>query len=1042
MKITDFSVERPVTMVMVIFGLLVLGLTALSYLSIDLLPEITNPTLTVSASYPGAGPEEVEKAVARVIEAAVGTVSNVEKITSSSRVGSCSVRVQFAWGTNMDSAQADVRARLEMYKRRLPEEVENISVFKFDTSMMPILAIAVSSPRDQYSLRKMAEDNIQPVLERVPGVAGVNLSGGLAREIQVQIDPGRLQQYGLTVTQLTQTLQSENVDVSGGVLPRGQKEFVVRGLGKYSSVEEIKSLPVMLGGGGSVRLGELATVEETFAKAGSYALIGDRAAISLSVNKQSGANTVDVADRVMLEMEKLKKELPGDIEFAVVFDQAKTISDSINDISRSIIFGGGLAILVLLIFLRNLRTTVVIATTIPFAVITTFSLMYFNNMTLNMMSMAGLSLGVGHMVDYSIVVLESIYRHWHQGLDPKDAAKKGTSEVGMAVTASALTVAVVFLPMVFVKGLAGQLFQQFALTVAFSQLAALFVALTLVPLICSRILTNSSKGLGEGKNWWNRMFKKSEIWYYNLDQRYSRLLKWALGRRAKVVIFSTLITLGSLGLVRFIGTEFMPSQDVGQINVNIEMPVATALSETGKVVESIRLKVQKFSEVDTVLTSVGGGGGPMGASGGDRGQISIRLKEDRKRTTDQIMEDLRPMVMGIPGVNARISASSGTNILSRAFSGRAIEITLQGTDLNTLRNLADQMKKAVEGVPGTHHVSQSMTTGSPELQMNINRDKLAHYGISSSQVSSVIKVAGEGQVATSLDQGGTLTDVRVILDPESRKDVAALSNLTVTAQNGLKVPITELVDMVEGEGPRSVDRAGNSRVAYVYGDYSGRDLGSVIKEIEKQLDAIPLPPGYSFIIGGQNQDMSQSFRDLGPALILALLLVYMVMAGQFESLLYPFVIMFSIPVAITGVVLSLVVTGRSFSVPAFIGLIMMCGIVVNNAIVLVDYIKQLKNRGLPRDEAIVRAGPVRLRPILMTAFTTVFAMLPLALGLGEGTQMQAPMATVVIGGLLVSTVLTLLVVPVVYTIFDDMGLSAMNRYRKWRELKPGGQAGA
>ena len=1029
MKITDFSVDRPVTMVMVIIAMLVLGFTALNYLSVDLLPEITNPTLTVSASYPGAGPEEVEKDVARVIETAVGTVSNVEKITSNSRVGSCQVRVQFAWGTNMDTAQADVRARLEMIKRRLPETVENVSVFKYDTSMMPILGVAISAPRDQYSLKQMADDNIQPALERVPGVAGVSITGGLAREIQVQLEPGKLQQYGLSVNQVMQTLQSENVDISGGILPRGQKDYVVRGLGRYSSVDDLRNLPVLLPGGGSVRLSELAKVEDTFATRQNYALHNDRPAISMFINKQSGSNTVDVADRVKREMEKLKKELPGDIEFAVIFDQSKTISDSINDIKRSIIYGSCLAILVLLLFLRNVRTTVVIATTIPFAVITAFALMYFNNMTLNMMSMAGLSLGVGHMVDYAIVVLESIYRHWQKGTPVKEAAKRGTHEVGMAVTASALTVAVVFLPMVFVKGMAGQLFKQFALTVAFSQLAALFVALTLVPLICSRIL-HRAEGDGLGKGWWGRVFAKSEAWYNSLDEGYRRLLRWSLGKRSKVVIAATLLTLASLGLVRFIGTEFMPSQDAGQINLNIEMPVATTLEETGKVAEMVRKQVLQVPEVESVLTGVGGGG-PGGAAGGDRAQFNIRLKDQRQRSTDQVMEELRGKVMGlgIAGASIRISASSGMGMLSRAFTGRAIEVTLKGSDLQVLRELSDQMKGAIESVPGTHHVGHSMSTGRPELQMRLNRDKLAHYGISSAQVVPVLKTAGEGQVVTTLDEGGTLTDIRLILDPEARKDVNAVTALSFTAQNGARVPIAGVVDIVEGEGPRSVERAGNSRVAYIYGDYSGRDLGSVVAEIEKKLDSIPLPPGYSFSLGGQSQDMAESFSDLGPALILALLLVYMVMAGQFESLLYPFAIMFSIPVAITGVVLSLLVTGRAFSVPAFIGIIMMCGIVVNNAIVLVDYIKQLKARGLSRDEAIVEAGPVRLRPILMTACTTMFAMLPLALALGEGTQMQAPMATVVIGGLFFSTVLTLLVVPVVYTIFDDLGRKFIGRYQ-------------
>lgn len=1027
MRIADFSVDRPVTIVMFILALLVLGLFSLRFLSIDLLPEITNPTITISASYPGAGPQEVEHDVTKVIESVVGTVSNVEKVNSTSQAGSCLVFLQFTWGANMDTALADVRARLELVRDALPDAVKNPAVYKFDTNMMPILGVAVSGRQDQATLKKVVDDEIQPALERVEGVAAVYNMGGLTREIEVLVDPMRLQQYDLSINQVTQVLRSENIDVSGGVLPKGGKNYTVRGLGKYESVDQIKNIPVTVPGG-FIHISDIAEVKDTFARQDSYTLLDGRSTVSLFINKQSGSNTVEVADKVEQEFERLQKQLPGEISFVPVFDTAEIVRDSINDVARTTILGGSLAVVILLIFLRNLRTTIVIATAIPFAIITTFILMYFNKMTLNMMSMGGLALGVGHMVDYSIVVLESVYRYHQNGYEPKEAAKKGTAEVGMAVVASALTVAVVFLPMVFVKGLAGVLFKQFALTVAFSQLAALFVSLTLIPLISSRIL-GKIVTTPEGNRWWQRLFRKSGQWYDSLDNKYRNLLVFSLKRRFLVVAVTAGITLFSLVLAPFVGTEFMPSQDTGQITVDVEMPVGTTLAVTGGVIAKMGDTAGQLTEVDTVLTMVGAGG-EMGMFGGaktEAGQMNIRLKpkEERNRSTDQVVEDLRDRFKGIPGATIKVSNSSGMG----SEGGSAIEVTIRGDEIGVLKQISAQVCEVAKGVEGTREVSDSMKEGRPELRLRFDREKLAQYGLSSAQVAQLLRMAGDGQVVSNVEIDGTAVDLRLMLNADARANTGALENLFIT-EAGVQTPLAQVAKFEEGEGPNVINRSAQSRVAYVKMDYAGRDLGSIQKEIQSKLAGLALPAGYSLQYGGQQEDMAESFASLGMALLLALLLVYMVMAGQFESLLYPFCIMFSIPVSAIGVVLSLLITGREFSVPAFIGLILMSGIVVNNAIVLVDYINTLKKRGLARDDAIIQAGPVRLRPILMTALATLFGLLPLAIGIGKGAEAQAPMATVVIGGLLVSTFLTLIIVPVVYTLFDDLGRKIISRFRR------------
>ena len=1030
MKIANFSVDRPVTIVMIVIALLILGVVCLGYLSVDSLPDIENPVITINASYPGAAPEEVEKEVARVLESGLATLSNVEAVTTTCNVGNASILLRFGWGTNMDAALADARAKIDQVKKQLPDNAQDIIAYKTDVNAMPIMAIGISGDQELPDLTDLIESDIQPVLERVDGVATVTVRGGTRREIQVRIDPWRLQSYGLTVSQITQTLQGENIDVSGGLIPKNRMNYIVRALGKYRNAKEIAALPILLAKGGHIYLRDVAEVQDTFARQDSYALLDDHQAVALYIQKESGANTVEVARRVQEEMTVLQRELPGNIKSKVVLDQSITISRAIKRMQEDTVLGSVLAVAVLLIFLRNVRTTVVITIAIPFAVLTTFILFYFNNMTLNTMSLGGLALGVGHMVDYAIVVLESIFRYRQKGFEPGEAAKKGTAEVGMAVFASALTVAAVFLPVVFVQGLAGQIFKQFALAVAFSQMAALFVSLTLIPMLSSRILSGLENAKSGNSRWWC-LFNLSEALYQKLEEFYGRLLGISLRHRILLTVLSAVMVMSSLYFVPLIGSEFMPAEDSGYINITLDMPVGTKLADTGAVMGKISDKLKQFPDVDNILLYVGGGKGLNGVAQEESGQINVLLKPaaERKRTTEAVTEEIRKQVKGAPGAKLRVSVFDSMSRLTKSFSGRPIEITVRGNDLQQLQKLSQKITGIVKNVEGTRQVMNSMEDGRQELQLRLDRERMSLYGLSASQVSQLIKIAGDGQVATTMEDKGDSVDIRLILNETARADTKALENLFVTGTGGIQIPLTQVTEFVDTVGPSNIQRDGQSRVAYIYGDYSGRDLGSIMQEIQSSIKKVEIPPGYTVKYGGQQEDMAKSFGSLGIALILALLLVYMVMASQFESLLYPFVIMFSIPLSITGVVLSLLLTGRAFSVPAYIGIIMMCGIVVNNAIVLVDYVNTLKKQGLSRDEAILTAGPVRLRPILMTALCTVFGLIPLALGLGQGSETQAPMATVVIGGLLVSTFLTLIIIPVVYTLLDDAGQKLVGKLR-------------
>ena len=1031
MKIADFSIRRPLTVAVVVFVLLIMGAVSLSRLTIDLYPEMNLPVAMVMTEYQGAGPQEVENLVTRPLEGVLGTVNNLDSIHSVSSMGNSIVIMMFKWGTDMNFATLDMREKVDLIRGFMPDGVSTPAVFKMDPNMMPILQLAITG-NDAARVKQLTDDVIEPAVSRVPGVASVYYTGAVEREIQVLVDPARLQGYGLSLNHVSGTLAAENMNVSGGQVKDGKKDLLVRATGEYKSLEDIRRVVLSVPGGPTVYLGDVAEVRDGYKEQTNLSRVNGNPGLSLNVHKQSGTNTVQVARDIKKQIAQLETQLPTDVQFSVILDQSVFIEDSINNVIKRIFIGGTLAILVILVFLRNVRSTLIISTAIPISIISTFVLLYFNNMTLNLMSLGGLALGIGLIVDDAIVVLENIYRHRQNGYGLIDAARAGVAEVGNPVIASTLTILAVFLPIVFVEGIVAQLFSPMALAVAFSVTASTAVALTLVPLLASRFLSlerpRQDKLLG-------KIYHKSEGWHVALLAVYRRLLAWALGHRKIVLIAVAVLFAVSLALTPLVGMEFIPGMDEGYVQVSIKLPNGTMLEETNRYANMVEAIGRDMPEVKSIIANVGSSGdmGGMGGSSSESAQIYFELvdKGSRSKSDQDLADIVAKMVKDIPG--AKIEVDAAAPGMGGGMGGSPLEITIKGHDLDTLSQLAHQAEEIVRQVPGTTLVSSDLAEGRPEVRVTVDRDRAAVYGLNVTDVAGTVRTAIQGSVVTRYRTGGEEIDVRLRLADGADAMLGDLQDLVITSNTGMQVPLRQIASLVEAEGPNSITRADQSRTVSITSGISGRDLGSVSRDVQQALLALPLPPGYEISYGGETEEMVKAFSNLLLALVLAIILVYLVMVAQFESLLYPFIIMFAVPVTLIGVVFSLLVTGWAFSVTAFIGIIMLAGIVVKNAIVLVDYINVLRSRGMERNEAILEAGPVRLRPILMTALTAILALLPLAMGLGEGSEGQAPMAVVVIGGLTFSTLITLVLVPVMYTIMDDLVNRLKSRFGRKEE---------
>ncbi|MGI6704680.1 MAG: efflux RND transporter permease subunit [Clostridia bacterium] len=1027
MKLSGIAIRRPVTTTMCVLIVILLGVVSFGGLGLDLLPDINFPMAIVSVSYSGAGPMEVESLVTRPLESVLGTVANIKSISSVSAEGNATVLVEFASGTDMDFATLDMREKVDMIRGMLPEGTGAPMILKMDPNMIPIIEMAISSDGDIASLTTLVDDSIVPRIERLEGVAVVDVYGGREREVRIEVYPERLKGYGLSLMHIVQSLRAENLNLPGGSVDDGNKRYILRTTGEFQSVEEIGEIPIALPAGGVIKLQDIADIQDTFKEASTVMTANGKHSIDLSVRKESTANSVQVARRINAELERIEQDYKG-IEIKTIVDTSTFIQKTIDNVTGMAVSGGLLAIGVLYLFLRNFRTTLIIGVAIPISIIATFTLIYFNGLTLNMVSLGGLALGVGMLVDNSIVVLENIFRYRQEGHNRIDAAREGSDEISMAVVASTLTTVAVFVPVVFVEGIAAEVFREMALTVSFSLMASLVVALTLVPMLSSKYLRVSNNGekrlkikfVSSALDLWNKGFDK-------LDRLYRRVLAWALRHRKIAIIGMVVLFVVSLLSAALVGAEFFPSMDQGYITVSISLPRGTVLEETGRIAYRIEDMVASIPEMEDVFVVLGSGGG-MGGSDTSSAIIYGKLVDmgERSRSSFEVADSLRQRVADIAGAEINVSSMAMGGF---AAGGSPVNIQIKGDDLTELSVIAEDVKGIVARVEGTRETASSLDEGKPEARVIVDRKRASIYGLNVSAIASTVQGSVDGQVATRYRMGGEEIDIRVALREDSAGDLHNLGNIIIPSPAGFQVPLEEVADVTIGEGPSSINRADQARVVTVSSEVFGRDLSSVMKDIRAGIDRYPLPEGYTIEYGGENQEMVDAFTSLAKALVMAIILVYMIMASQFESLVYPFIIMFSVPFALTGAVGGLVLTGRSLNVASFLGIIMLTGIVVNNAIVLVDYINTLRSRGTERNEAILKAGPVRLRPILMTTLTTILGLIPMALGIGEGAELQAPLATAVICGLLFSTVLTLVVIPVMYTIVDDIGIRLRRKFK-------------
>jgi len=1028
MNISSVSVRRPVTTLMIVLVVVVFGVVSLARLPIDLLPDFELPIAVVTASYEGVGPQEMENLVTRPLEEVVATVQNIENISSVTSEGRSIVIAQFTFNTDMGFAALEIREKLDMIKGYLPSGVSEPMVMKIDPNAMPILQLSMFNLEDLAEAQRIAEDLVKPRLERIEGVASVDITGGYDKQVEIQLKNEQIRGYGLTLEYLTQIIAAENLNLPGGTVQKGNQELTIRTVGEFKTLDEIRNLRIPLPKGGTVQLKDIAEVELKNKELTTLARTNGESAINISIQKQSGTNTVQVANAVRNEIEKIQEE-NQDLEMKILFDQSDYIEMAIDTVKDSAVQGAILAVLVLLLFLKDFRSTFIIATSIPVSVIATFAVLYFSGITLNLMTLGGLALGIGMLVDNSIVVLENIFRYREEGYSRIDSAVQGAKEVGLAVSASTLTNVAVFIPIVFVEGITSTIFRQMALTVTVSLIVSLVVALSLIPMLSSNILISdvnrdkSSRRRGAGK-----LVQMLDRFYAGFESAYRRLLQGALRRRLLTVAVVTAVFAVSMIPVSMLGQEFLPQTDEGRISINVSLPAGAELKDTNKILTEIEARLEDIPEIETVYSTIGSGTilSLRGGSRTNEGNIYCMLKNVklRQRTTQEVADEIRDMIYDIPGAEKKVSVSS--SITFGLTSGGSINVQIKGDDLNTLKSIADDISSIVKAVEGTREVESSMAEGIPEVQIRIDRTRASQYGLTAAQIASFVRGTISGTTATRFRYQGDEIDVVIKGDETLRKSISNLEQMMLSTPAGFSIPLGQVAEIEIDRGPITITREGQVRVATVSAQIVGRDLGSVSTDIEERLKDYDMPAGYSYQLAGENEEMVKAFKDLRLVLLLSVLLVYMIMAAQFESFVHPFTIMLSVPLGISGGVLALALTGKTLSIASFIGLIMLAGIVVNNAIVLIDYILTLRREGKDRREAILNAGPIRLRPVLMTTLTTVLGLLPMALSTGEGAELEAPLAISLIGGLVLSTAVTLVFIPVVYSLVDDLG----NFFRK------------
>ena len=1017
MKLADVSIEKPVFATMMILALVVLGLFSYLKLNIDQFPDVDFPYVTATTVLPGAGPEQIETDVTKKIEDAVNTIGGLDHITSISQEGVSLVIIQFKLEVEGKQAAQDVREKIAAIRADLPTDIEDPVIQRIDPASQPIFTLTVSGERSEKEITTYTKNVIKKRLENVPGVGRVDLVGGAEREIQIEVDAARLRAYGLSIQDVIQSVSEANVEIPAGNLVQGSRQLLLRTMGKYTSVGEFNRVIVATPRGKVVHLSEVAQVIDGVKEQQSLSRMNGSNAAGLNILRQSGSNTVRVADAIKQQLQRIEKELPGDIHITIARDNSTFIRDSVDDVIFNILYGGLLAVIVVYLFLANLRSTIISAIALPTSIIASFIMMYALNFTLNIISLLALSLAVGLLIDDAIVVIENIYRHMQQGETPIEAAKAATAEIGLAVMATTFTIVAVFVPVAFMPGIVGRFFYQFGITVSVSVLVSLFVAFTLTPMLSSRWLTDADEELSKEGS----LLRKS-LYYFNhsfelLSKRYQIAIAWSLFHRKTVVLGAVAVFISSFFLMRFLGTSFFPSSDQSEFTISVNAAPGSSLDQTGHICSTIENVVRKRPEVIMTLTTIGAGNDPV-----TLGNVLVKLlkKNERKKGVEEIIDELRAELRNVPGANLGFRTQAGVG-----GNTKPVIMSVRGNDMTTLTKLGDDVEQIVRRTPGAVDIENSLETSKPEVRIRIDREKASDLGINVGLIATTARSMVDGYVATKFQEGEEQYDVRVRLSKGDRTTLENVNDLTVKSNKDvgdnqkLLIPIRYVADIRQGSGPSKINRFDRQREVRIDANLSGRLLGEVLADIQKETRALTIPPGYAVGVTGQGEMQAESFGNIFLSLALAIVFVYIVLAAQFESFSYPFAIMLALPMSLIGAVFALLVFKSALSMMSLIGIIMLMGLVTKNGILLVDYANVLRDRGLERSAALVKAGATRLRPILMTTFAMVFGMIPVAFSLGEGSEFRSPMGQAVIGGLITSTLLTLFIVPVVYSVIDD-----------------------
>lgn len=1027
MKLTELAIKRPSAMSMIIMFFIVLGIFGYSKIGSDLFPKANMPIVTVVAQYPGAGPEEMEGQVTNQIEEAVASLSGLKTSRSYIYEGVSFTVLEFTMSTNADYAAMDAQKAVDKAMMQLPPDIEKPLVQKIDMNAEPIMVLAVTGEKPLSEIYETANDTVKARLETVPGVAGISVVGGQKQQVRVEIDRTKMESYGVAANQIIQLLKAENINVPSGNINNNRIQYDVRLVGKFKTVKDIENLPVPLVSGTTVPLGEMAKVEKTFAEVEQYSRMDKETAVSLVIQKQSDASIVDTVRNVRAELADIQKGMPNSVKLVVSDDQSIFINNSLADTQRTLFEGIIMTGIVLLFFLREWRSVVIVMLAIPTSIVATFMMMYLFGYTFNMLSLMGLSLCVGILVDDSIVVLENIHRHMQMGKNPVQAAIDGRQEIGMAAVAITLSDVVVFGPMAFMQGLVGQMFRQFGMTVVVATLFSLFISFTLTPMLAARFYKNSQPG-GAGaasKNkYWEWLGQTSGRLEDAVLELYRKLLTWSLNHRLKMlaIILGGVLAAGSL--INAIGFEFMSPTDQGKFKIEVEMPAGTALNVTDGFVRKLEERIDQIPEVDHVLVTVGIQAGNLFAvSSPDLAKLDVVLstKNDRAKTVWQVADIVRGWSDDYPGVKLSITEAQMPGMNN--FEAPII-LEVRGSDKDILADYARKIKTIVREAPGTADVDMSWEENvKPEYQVVVDRDKAAGYGFTAADIAQALRGALAGDKASKIRLDNKDVDIWVQLSDVDRRSVEDIGNITVANRMGQTFLIKQMADISPAKGPTEIRHKNRERMISILANYKDVSLSALVQDFDTKIAGLNLPNGYSFGYDGMIKQMNESNADLGTVLVLSLILVYMILVILYESFLTPFIRMLSLPVGIIGAMLALFLTHNTLNIMSIIGIIMLDGLAAKNGTLLIDYTNTLMQRGMNLREALIEAGTKRLRPIFMTSTTMIFGMLPTALALADGAELRKGMGIVLVGGLITSTILTPILIPVAYTLIDD--------FKKW-----------